>query len=974
MMMLLSPDGLIPLLSPYYSLLGHMDLDTREWFDGVLVAAARSAVSEELTTSTWIICDGDIDPEWIEALNSVLDDNRLLTLPSGERIQFGPNVNFIFETHDLKYASPATVSRMGMIYFSECVNNQSYISGWLQQQPADRRESLDSWIKAFLMPVFDAYSDRDRLCVPVNKLALLKNVLSRLDGVTSKVEFALEMFKGLYANLLELHRQPLATDIALRIGELQASSTFLHNCYWNCESGNIETFSGKSNDVSNLTISHTADDDHPPIVETSRLQRDTESVSMWIRHGHPLLLLGPDGAGKQLTLRNALADMTSCALVTVHCSALTSTVDIQRVLAQYCLAVTTAHGKVYRPKDSEKLVVYLRDVHLPVRDKFGTVQVLELMQQIVRYNGFHDMDLNWLRLENVQLVFSTTQPHAKSLPSRFLGSVRHFYVTSPTAEDLKVVYSSMMKSMLAGVISPNEGERLGAMAVQVFDEVRRRFPVAERAHYQFTPRDLTKLVFSLRKYDICGGENPIQAVLDAVVHEVLRLVGDRLVLHDNRTTLREDILIPAVNSAFGIKPSFEGHLFFLNAAGSKPDPLFSQVAADDFRATVIKALTAYERDHRDLAMILHDENLDGMASIYHGLIDVKAPLVLIGRPGCNLRGGVEVIANMLSLDLVSPAITRGYAMKSFVNDLKSTVQTSVMAERRQLLLLETFHFIEPEFLQLINGILSSGDISRIYSKEEYELVLANMKSSASYADAASRGTSIHDYVAQRARRYLKIVIVFDSSMADLPSMLEANPALLTSCRLRWIDDYAKESYVRQAQVMLGDTIAKESNGDKLASALVQLHGITSVYTKLSPMDFANVVALYRRLCESKREKLVSESTRYESGLSKLESAARHVDELKAEAAKQTAELNEKQREADVALRSISDSMVNASEQKKQMEELTRELRVEEEAIQKRKAAVELELSAVEPLIKGMRRWINSSTRISSLNLLHSSCA
>lgn len=70
----------------------------------------------EIDVSSWIICDGDIDPEWIESLNSVLDDNRLLTMPSGERIQFGPNVNFVFETHDLSCASPATISRMGMIF------------------------------------------------------------------------------------------------------------------------------------------------------------------------------------------------------------------------------------------------------------------------------------------------------------------------------------------------------------------------------------------------------------------------------------------------------------------------------------------------------------------------------------------------------------------------------------------------------------------------------------------------------------------------------------------------------------------------------------------------------------------------------------------------------------------------------------------------------------------------------------------
>ena len=49
------------------------------------------------------------------SLPTVLDDNHLLTLPNGERISFGPNVNFLFETHDLRFASPATVSRMGMV-------------------------------------------------------------------------------------------------------------------------------------------------------------------------------------------------------------------------------------------------------------------------------------------------------------------------------------------------------------------------------------------------------------------------------------------------------------------------------------------------------------------------------------------------------------------------------------------------------------------------------------------------------------------------------------------------------------------------------------------------------------------------------------------------------------------------------------------------------------------------------------------
>nr|CDJ93573.1 Dynein heavy chain and ATPase associated with various cellular activities domain containing protein [Haemonchus contortus] len=60
-------------------LLGHMDIDTREWSDGILTMAAREVI-KDTSVHQWIIFDGDIDPEWVEALNSVLDDNRLVNL------------------------------------------------------------------------------------------------------------------------------------------------------------------------------------------------------------------------------------------------------------------------------------------------------------------------------------------------------------------------------------------------------------------------------------------------------------------------------------------------------------------------------------------------------------------------------------------------------------------------------------------------------------------------------------------------------------------------------------------------------------------------------------------------------------------------------------------------------------------------------------------------------------------------------
>lgn len=103
-------------------LYGKLDSTTAEWTDGVFTQILRRIIDNirgESSKRHWIIFDGDVDPEWAENLNSVLDDNKLLTLPSGERLQIPPNVRIMFEVETLKHATLATVSRCGMVWFSE---------------------------------------------------------------------------------------------------------------------------------------------------------------------------------------------------------------------------------------------------------------------------------------------------------------------------------------------------------------------------------------------------------------------------------------------------------------------------------------------------------------------------------------------------------------------------------------------------------------------------------------------------------------------------------------------------------------------------------------------------------------------------------------------------------------------------------------------------------------------------------------
>ena len=105
-------------------LYGVLDPNTREWTDGLFTHILRKIIDNvrgELDKRQWIIFDGDVDPEWVENLNSVLDMNKLFTLPNGERLTIPKNVRIMFEVTDLKHATLATVSRCGMVWFSEDV-------------------------------------------------------------------------------------------------------------------------------------------------------------------------------------------------------------------------------------------------------------------------------------------------------------------------------------------------------------------------------------------------------------------------------------------------------------------------------------------------------------------------------------------------------------------------------------------------------------------------------------------------------------------------------------------------------------------------------------------------------------------------------------------------------------------------------------------------------------------------------------
>ena len=139
-------------------LYGESDVSSNEWSDGVLSNIMRTVCSDEKPEEKWIVFDGPVDTLWIESMNSLMDDNKVLTLINGERINMPEQVSLLFEVEDLSVASPATVSRCGMVYTDyKDLGWRPFVESWLAKK-TDKVTLLNGGSHFCLLILFDVYN------------------------------------------------------------------------------------------------------------------------------------------------------------------------------------------------------------------------------------------------------------------------------------------------------------------------------------------------------------------------------------------------------------------------------------------------------------------------------------------------------------------------------------------------------------------------------------------------------------------------------------------------------------------------------------------------------------------------------------------------------------------------------------------------------------------------------------------------
>ena len=282
-----------------------------------------------------------------------------------------------------------------------------------------------------------------------------------------------------------------------------------------------------------------------------------------------------------------------------------------------------------------------------------------------------------------------------------------------------------------------------------------------------------------------------------------------------------------------------------------------------------------------------------------------------------------------------------------------------------VLILEDHQLISPSFLEMVNSLLSAGEVPSLYTVEELDPLLTPLKEQAS--EEGFRG-SLQSYFASQVKSHLHIVLVMDSSSEQFVPNCEANPALYTNCSFQSMENWSKQSMLQLSKmaivglsgckVITDATELEDHPNSSLAPLFLNIHELCPK-SKATPRQFITFLNTYQFVHSQKKNGLLKQQGRLQAGVTKLNEATSLVDELKRKADVQKNLLSEKQAEADEALQQITISMRSASEQKNEMELVKQQQSEERVKLEKRKKAIDIELSEIEPLIQQAKQAVGN---------------
>ena len=350
------------------------------------------------------------------------------------------------------------------------------------------------------------------------------------------------------------------------------------------------------------------------VVPTLDTERHVDLMSNWLVDHLPVVLCGPPGSGKTMTLINALKELPEYDVALLNFSSSSSPEMGLKTLHQYCEYRRTPAGPVLAPTQSGKwLVVFCDEINLPAADDYATVRVITFLRQLVERGGFWRAEkLDFVSLERIQFVGACnppTDPGRVPLSHRFLRHVPVLYVDYPSAASYKQIYGTFNRALLKRHPDIRHlADPLTDAMVDFFMQTQTRFTADMQPFYIYSPREMTRWVKGIKEaiwpLDVCSGEDLVRVW----AHEALRLFQDRLVYDDERQWTEEKIDEVAAANFRGLSLDTALMLPILYSNWLSRD--YVPVEQEAPREFVKARLKVLHEEELDVPLVLFNEVLD----------------------------------------------------------------------------------------------------------------------------------------------------------------------------------------------------------------------------------------------------------------------------------------------------------------------------------------------------------------------------
>nr|XP_054750956.1 dynein axonemal heavy chain 3-like isoform X12 [Lytechinus pictus] len=965
-------------------LYGRFDPVSHEWSDGVLANTFREHASSTSNSRKWCIFDGPVDAVWIENMNTVLDDNKKLCLMSGEIIQMSNKQNMIFEPKDLEQASPATVSRCGMIYMEPSqLGWQPLVASWMEHEVPDfitkqQKETMQMLFEWLLPPCLHHASRICRQLVPMSPMHMTMSMLrlykclltdvgaikrreeteSDVDDLDDEVDdpdaslsdqklldersnmmlcyffFSLvwsigvsvdgafrENFSEFFKQLCDMettgkHPRPKELKFARNLLIPKRGSVFDYVYTrktfgaWN----RWETFVTPTEIADNTQVNEL-------IIKTVDTERQLFFLKKLLIQGEKVLFVGPTGTGKSAITNAFLLDLAKGDYIpnNLNFSAQTSANQTQDIILS---KLDRRKKGVYGPTPGKKLVVFVDDLNMPAKEKYGAQPPIELLRHWVDHGYWFDRkDTSMLFLEDIMLVSAMGPPGGgrNTVTPRFLRHFNIITIDTFNEETMKNIFTPLLDWHFNQGFETNLRRYSRIMVystTEIYIQAISSFlPIPSKSHYVFNLRDFARVVqgiLLIKPSCMPSGPDGAKKLIRLWVHEVYRVFYDRLVDDDDRQTFftmvksivqsqfkeKMNNIFTHLSTGREVTDTNMRSLFFGDYMRTKNDEKNYDEITDleGLRENVEKYLEEYNlMTKAPMDLVMFRFAIEHISRISRVLKQPNGHALLVGIGGSGRASAARLASFMAMYELFSIEITKNYTQADWRDDIRQLMRKAGDEGCNTVFLFGDHQIKEESFLEDINMILNTGDIPNLFENEERLEIIEKMQQVCVAENIQIEMTPLNMYnkFIERIRRNLHVVLAFSPIGDAFRNRLRMFPSLINCCTIDWFKAWPEDALEMVAHKFLDDV---EMSDEIRAETVVMCKHFHETVRAMSdrfftilrranyvtPTSYLELIKTFKTLLNRKRMEILTLKNRYIVGLEKLGFAASQISVMQEE--------------------------------------------------------------------------------------------